>query len=100
MEPVTAIQIVLSANLVNNALLRSVFEAVARKRSVKIRDLKDQFSSEQLEHSIPALKGADLIRESRAPIADFSTLYVTENGLTAERALKDQNLMDALTTRV
>jgi hypothetical protein len=96
MAPLTAIQLVLSSNLVKDAILRTVFEAVAKSRSIQVKDLKEKFSTEQLEHSIPALKGADLIRESTAPIQDFSTLYVTANGLTAESALKDRNLMENL----
>lgn len=99
MAPLTAIQLLLSSNLVKDAILRTVFEAVAKRRSIQVKDLKEQFSSEQLQHSIPALKGADLIRESIAPIEDFSTLYVTANGLTAESALKDRNLMENLASQ-
>jgi|SRR5580698_6736515 hypothetical protein len=100
MPPMNAIQLVISANLAKDALLRTVFEAVAKGRSIQIRDLRAKFSSEALEHSIPALKSADLIRESPAPIEDFSTLYVTANGLTAELALKDRNLMDNLAAQI
>jgi hypothetical protein len=100
MPQMNAIQIVLSSNLVRDTLLRTVFEAVAKSRSLQLRDLKVKFSPEQLEHSLPALKDADLIGESTAPIADFSTLYVTANGLTAENALKDRALMDNLAMQI
>lgn len=78
--------------LFEDAATRNVFEAVAKPRTILIRDLKNTFSGENLEHSINVLKEADLIKEKPAVINDFSTLYLTADGMDAVQALKRYNL--------
>jgi hypothetical protein len=67
---------------------RGIFEAVAKPRTILVRDLKSNFPHVDLKRSITLLKDADLIREQPAVIDDFSTLYVTANGLNVVQAMK------------
>jgi hypothetical protein len=77
-----------TSNVLRDPKARGVFEAVAKPRTISLRDLKSSFSSdEDLQESIAVLKEADLIGEKPAVIQDFSTLYVTANGLNAVLAL-------------
>jgi hypothetical protein len=57
-------------------------------------------STEELEHSITVLKDADLIKERPAAISDFSTLYLTANGLSAANALKDSSLTAKFSSQI
>jgi hypothetical protein len=81
-----------TTNLFRDVTTRGVFEAVAKPRTILVRDLRNNFSREDLEHSITALKEADLIKEKPAVIDDFSTLYLTANGLNVAQALKQPSL--------
>ena len=107
MEPLTGVL----GKVLADAATRAVFEAVAKRRTILLRDLKRDLNSdlksdlseepgnvstESVEHSLSVLKNADLIRERPAPISDFSTFYVTANGLNAAQALKDPKVMSSL----
>jgi hypothetical protein len=105
MEPVTLT--LLASKVFRDAVTRTVFEAVAKPRTILVRDLKNNvtqedtnLSNEDLEHSITVLKDADLIRERPAVISDFSTLYLTRNGFDAANALKDPSLMSRFETQI
>ena len=76
-----------TANLLKDETTRGVFQAVAKPRTIQIRDLRVKFKSDVLERSIKKLTDAKLIKVSEAPIEDFKTLYVTTNGLNLAQAL-------------
>ena len=67
---------------------RGIFEAVLQPRTILIRDLKSKFPGTNVTQSITLLKNAKLIKEQAAPIYDFSTLYVTADGLNMAESLK------------
>lgn len=80
-------------NLLDDAGTRKVFKAVAAPRTIQLRDLETSLSGTDmvkfdLERSIDVLKDADLIKVRPAAIRDFSTIYLTENGLGVAQALK------------
>jgi hypothetical protein len=102
------------ALLHTNDLVKQVFSEVLKRRRVQLRDLREslvdspQFGlpssggsaaanegraqdpvvQEKIEDAVQKLKDAKLIDERQAPIRDFSTYYVTANGLNAERDLR------------
>jgi hypothetical protein len=80
-------------NLFDDDATRGVFEAVALPRTIMVRDLKTRFSDDVLNKTISRLKGLDLIKEKPSVIDDFNTLYVTANGLSAVKALKQRSLV-------
>lgn len=72
-----------------------VFNAVARERTVRFKDLLDALESadldrEQVHQSLEQLQEAKLIESQDAPegVENFRWYYVTEEGLTAERELR------------
>jgi len=83
-------------NLLEDDTTRGVFEAVARPRTILIRDLKSSFPDIDLNHSITLLKNANLIKEQPAVINDFSTLYVTASGLNVAQAMRQPSLRRTL----
>jgi hypothetical protein len=83
-------------NLFKDDTTRGVFEAVAKPRTILVRDLKINFPNLDLKRSITLLKDADLIKEQPAVIDDFSTLYVTANGLNLAQAMKRADLQAEL----
>jgi hypothetical protein len=88
----------ITSNALRNSATRGVFEAVARPRTISLRDLKSNFpADEDLQGSITLLKQADLIGERPAVIQDFSTYYVTANGLNAAQALRQSSVRTELT---
>ena len=74
-------------NVLKDNNTREVFQAVVKPRTVTVRELKSSFPGLNLEETIVNLKNAGLIKEQPAVINDFSTLYVTANGLSTARAL-------------
>ena len=98
-------QVLAAVRVFQDPTVRTVFDAVAKPRAILLRDLRNNVlqdegsvSKETVEHSISVLKDADLIKERPAAIGDFSTLYLTANGLSAAQALNDPKLMSNLTT--
>jgi hypothetical protein len=81
------------SNLFEDGTTRGVFEAVAKPRTILVRDLKTRFpNNDQLNQTISLLKNAALIKEMPSVINDFNTLYVTADGLSAVKALKQRTL--------
>jgi hypothetical protein len=58
------------------------------KRPLTEKPIAGPAAQEQIEDAVRKLKSANLIEERPAPIKDFSTYYVTANGLNAERELR------------
>lgn len=78
-----------AVNVLRDLKTQGVFKAVAEPRTISFRDLKNSLPDEEnLQQSISDLLQADLIGEKTSVIPDFSTLYVTADGLNAVRALK------------
>jgi hypothetical protein len=75
-----------------------VFNAVANARKIALRDLwKSVGSEDRVSESVEKLSTAGLIKEEPASLRDFSTLYVTAEGLNAERQIRRQgDLFSAL----
>lgn len=79
-------------NLFEDGTTRGVFEAVAKPRTILVRDLKTRFpNNSQLDQTISRLIKAELIKVKPSIIQDFNTLYVTADGLSADRALKQRS---------
>jgi hypothetical protein len=75
------------AGIFSDVTTRGVFEAVAKPRTILFRDLKVDFPPEDVQRSLDRLKKANLIKEQTSAIQDFSTLYVTADGLSAAYAM-------------
>ena len=82
--------------LASSSAVRTIFEAILKNRSAIFKDLMavvgkstgdDQESRREVEAAVSLLKEADLIKERPAAIEDFSSYYVTANGLAAESDL-------------
>ncbi len=75
---------------------RVVFQRIASGKIVNYRDLerslkRDGLVRNNLRGVVEQLVSDGLIEQQKAPISDFDTYYLTEDGLTANRTLK--NLM-------
>jgi DNA-binding transcriptional ArsR family regulator len=84
----TATMAVLSA-----PLIRTIFELVAKERTINFKDLaaqlqEKQIPKEEVSKSLETLKEVSLIKEHPASLEDFNTLYITADGLSAERQLR------------
>ncbi|HYU47493.1 MAG TPA: hypothetical protein VEK84_15115 [Terriglobales bacterium] len=76
-----------------------VFNTVASARRIALGDLWKSIGSEdRVSESVEKLSVAGLIKEEPASLKDFSTLYVTAEGLNAERQIRRQG--DLFTTLV
>jgi predicted MarR family transcription regulator len=76
-----------------------VFHKVADSRKISLKDLWDLGpSKEAISESVRQLSKAGLIGEVPSSLEDFSTYYVTADGLTAERQMRrlDPNLLSSL----
>jgi Mn-dependent DtxR family transcriptional regulator len=79
--------------LLVNDQARQVFEKIAEKRYVRLKDLRDMLGQDpaaitHLNENLNSLKQARLIDEEGASLEDFTTYYVTSDGLSAERQLR------------
>jgi len=73
-----------------NPINYKVFHTVADARKIALKDLWDSVegsSKEQVSESVKQLSKAGLIAEVPSSLEDFSTYYVTADGLTAERQI-------------
>jgi len=77
-----------TSQVLSDSNTRGIFEAVAKPRTISVGELRRSFPAVNLEQSIRTLKDADLIAENPAIIGDFTTLYVTANGLNVAQALR------------
>lgn len=82
-----------ASKILSDSNTRGVFEAVAEPRTISVRELRKSFPKVNLEQSIESLKALDLIAEKPAIIGDFSTLYVTANGLNVAQVLRSSILI-------
>ncbi len=74
-----------------NPINYKVFHTVAGARKIALKDLWDSVdgpTKEQVSASVKQLSKAGLIGEVPASVEDFSTYYVTADGLTAERQMR------------
>ena len=69
---------------------RKVFETVVKEINIRFKDLVDslEIDEEKVVESLDRLEEAKLIEESPAPVRDFKTLYITADGLSANRELR------------
>jgi hypothetical protein len=101
--------------LLVDSMTGQIFNEVFKRRRIQLKDLRESLirSAEpdaarrvggvataerkptpnpviegRIENAVQKLKAAKLIDERQAPIKDFSTIYITENGLNAERELR------------
>jgi hypothetical protein len=69
---------------------RRIFSAIARRRTVPYKVLREIFPSlekEEIERRLNKLKEARYIDVTGGPFDDFKIYYVTTEGLSAEREL-------------
>jgi hypothetical protein len=85
----------LLVTLFSDNVVKHVFKEILKNRTARFKELLESVDTEQdakhkdqIESAVKMLMEADLIKEREAPIKDFSTYYVTEYGLTAERQLR------------
>ncbi len=86
----------------SDPLAQKIFKEIVENRSMSFRDIRkslatttdgmsfgssDQPTDPLLKSAVDVLKKADLIKESRAPIDDFTNYYVTSYGLNVAREL-------------
>lgn len=83
MDPVSAV-------LISNALARTLFEEIVKKRSVRFAELvsDDDADQDQALEALELLENEELIGERPASLRDWTTYFVTASGLGASRALK------------
>jgi len=84
--------------LFSDNLTKLVFKEILKNRTVLFKDIRDSVQKHRqnsalvdephIEKAVNLLKNADLIKERPAVIGDFSSYYVTANGLNAERQLR------------
>ena len=71
---------------------QQVFKEVAKRRQVNLKDLlvslPTKMTREVVSESLNELEQVGLIKEESASLEDFKTLYVTAEGLQAERQLR------------
>lgn len=76
-----------------------VFHKVADSRKIVLKDLWDLGPSKaEISESVKQLSKAGLIGEVPSSVEDFSTYYVTADGLTADRQIRrlDPDLLHSL----
>jgi DNA-binding MarR family transcriptional regulator len=75
---------------------RKVFETVVKQITIRFKDLVDSLEIDEatVVESLDRLEKAKLIDESPAPLRDFKTLYITADGLSANRELRRIKLSD------
>jgi len=71
--------------------VRDVFNKVAKERTIRFKKLQNDLGIERDEAfaSLNKLKEANLIKEHEAAVEDFTTFYVTAEGLSVERELRN-----------
>lgn len=71
--------------------VRDVFNKVAKERTIRFKKLQSDLGIERDEAfaSLNKLKEANLIKEHEAAVEDFTTFYVTAEGLSVERELRN-----------
>ena len=80
--------------ILNDDTTRQVFSEIVKNRSIMLKDLRESVattstnSTVNLQESLNQLKGAHLIEETDAPVEDFKRVFVTKDGLYAERQLR------------
>lgn len=71
---------------------RQVFEAVAKARTVRVKDLENSLgmSRENILEALEELEGAGLVEVLEAPehLEGFRTSYPTAEGLSTQRELR------------
>lgn len=73
---------------------RVVFQRITEEKLINFRDLENSLKRDGLVRNdlrgvVEHLIADGLIEAQRAPIGDFDTFYLTEDGLTASRTLKN-----------
>lgn len=68
-------------------MVREVFKLLVQDKSIRFGDLVKKASGErhEVKQALETLKDASLVKEAGAAIEDFSTYYVTADGLEAGR---------------
>lgn len=81
--------------LIDNPKIRSVFGAVSKNRMINVRDLrdlveqsKDVSAEDSTTEIIKQLKDAKLVDVQKSSISDFDMVYLTADGLDANRRIK------------
>ena len=78
--------------------VRDVFNKVAKERTIRFKKLQNDLGIERdeafaslnkLKEANLILKEANLIKEHEAAVEDFTTFYVTAEGLSVERELRN-----------
>jgi hypothetical protein len=72
---------------------RRVLAVVAKKRTVSLKDLaetvgvpeKDDPRREEFQHRVDQLKRLGLVGEEPSPVREWATLYITADGIDADR---------------
>lgn len=79
-------------SVLGNEANRQVFEAVAKARTIRVKDLEDtlNMSKEDILTALDELEAADLIEIREAPehLEGFRTSYPTAEGLHTQRELR------------
>jgi hypothetical protein len=79
--------------LVTDPAMRLAFDNIVKQRAVQWKDLSTFFEGEQIDKTdgrakLNVLKNANLIKEEPCDIDDFTTFYVTKEGLSVNRKLR------------
>ena len=85
------------ATLLSDKIVQQVFKEILKNRTALFKEIREsvsatsgvEYSSQlsKIEEAVQSLKDADLIKERESPIEDFTTYYVTADGLSAEKQL-------------
>lgn len=85
--------------LLSDTLTRHIFDFIAKRRKAIYKEIRYTVEGETGEgppqpdevlKRLQRLKEAGLIEEQNSPIPDFSTYYVTAEGLSVERKLRQR----------
>ena len=85
------------SELLKDTVTLAVLDIIAEEKRVPFKDLGEAVKRfvgqpvdvEDLRERLDWLKDVKLIAEEPAPVIDFSTYYITADGLLAERQLHD-----------
>ena len=78
--------------LISAPVMRAVFNTIVQERRILYKDLLERMPEHEkaaAAQSLSQLKQANLIREAASDLEDFNSYSVTEDGLLAERQLRN-----------
>lgn len=92
----------MSHHILEDSDFRKVFRRIARERLISFRDLSDVLDREgepvrdNLRGVAEQLVEAGLVGKRQAPVSDFTTYYLTADGLSANRTVQNLEYKQSL----